>query len=134
VKRKRAAVGVVIGAVLAAIAVLTVTSISSASTFYYTADQFGALPPAVRHGYVQVNGTLGPDIRWDPATVTLSFDLDGAKPGTRPVPVVYRGPEPSPFAPGMSVVVAGRLGPDGVFRAGKLMIKCPSRYTARPGT
>lgn len=129
----RTVVGLVIGAVLVAIVVLTVTSISSASTFYYTVDQFDGLRPASRHAFVQVEGALAKGVRWNPATITLRFDLAGKHPGSKPVPVVYRGAEPSPFTPGMSVVVAGRLS-GGTFQAKKLMIKCPSKYTAKPGT
>lgn len=117
-----------------AIAVLMVTSITSASTFYYTADEYAALGPAARHGFVQVEGALAPGVRWNPSTVRLRFALDGSKPGTPPLPVAYTGPKPSPFTTGMSVVVAGRLGTDGVFQASKLMIKCPSKYQAAPGT
>lgn len=134
VRRSRTVVGLVIGAVLAAIVVLTVTSISSAATFYYTTDQFRALPPAKQAAFVQVEGKLAGRIRWNPGTVRLGFTLDGQRPGTKPLPVVYTGAKPSPFKDGMSVVVAGRLGAGGVFQASRLMIKCPSKYTPKPGT
>ena len=130
----RTAVGLVIGAVLVAIVVLTVTSISSASTFYYTVDQFRALRPPARAAFVQVEGDLTPGVRWNPKDVTLRFSLAGKGATSDPLPVVYRGPKPSPFTTGMSVVVAGRLDAAGTFEAQKLMVKCPSKYVAKPAT
>lgn len=46
--------------------------------------------------------------------------------------VVYRGITPDTFADGVDVVVEGRLGHDGTFRATTLLAKCASRYENAP--
>jgi cytochrome c-type biogenesis protein CcmE len=127
---KRTKLGLAIGGVAAAIVALVVTGLSSATTYYYTVDEFRALGAQEVGQYVQVNGVPSRDYRWDAATATLTFTLEGAK--SPPVPVVYRGAVPDGFAGAPSVVVGGRLGADGVFRATTLLVKCPSKYVAQP--
>jgi cytochrome c-type biogenesis protein CcmE len=46
--------------------------------------------------------------------------------------VVYRGITPDTFTDGVDVVVEGRLGHDGTFRATTLLAKCASRYENAP--
>ncbi len=59
----------------------------------------------------------------------LAFRMtDGAKTYN----VVYRGIAPDTFADGVDVVVEGRLGRDGTFRATTLLAKCASRYENAP--
>ena len=52
--------------------------------------------------------------------------------GAQTFPVVYRGITPDTFADGVDVVVEGRLGHDGTFRATTLLAKCASRYENAP--
>jgi cytochrome c-type biogenesis protein CcmE len=52
--------------------------------------------------------------------------------GAREVPVVYRGIAPDTFTDGVDVVVEGRMGQDGTFRATTLLAKCASRYENAP--
>lgn len=132
---KRWQIGVVIVGVLAAIGVLTAMSLGpNSTTYYYTVDQFAALGTKADGQFVQVNGRLQPGFTWSPRQVQLKFTLANHGSGSK-LPVVYNGPEPSPFEPGITnVVVAGRLGADGVFHATQLMVKCPSHYTAAPST
>ncbi|MGH7678943.1 MAG: cytochrome c maturation protein CcmE [Gemmatimonadaceae bacterium] len=52
--------------------------------------------------------------------------------GAREVPVQYRGIAPDTFTDGVDVVVEGRMGPDGTFRATTLLAKCASRYENAP--
>jgi cytochrome c-type biogenesis protein CcmE len=59
----------------------------------------------------------------------LAFRMtDGAKTYS----VVYRGIAPDTFTDGVDVVVEGRLGHDGTFRATTLLAKCASRYENAP--
>lgn len=52
--------------------------------------------------------------------------------GTATYAVEYRGIIPDTFTDSVDVVVEGRLGKDGTFRATTLLAKCASRYEAAP--
>ena len=132
---KRWQIGVAVLGVLIAVGVLTAVSLGpNSTTYYYTVDQFTALGTKADGRFVQVNGMLQPGFTWSPSQLQLKFTLAGQD-SVNKIPVVYNGPEPNPFEPGVtSVVVAGRMGADGVFQATQLMVKCPSRYTAAPST
>ena len=61
---------------------------------------------------------------------TIEFQVTD---GAQTYPVSYRGLAPDTFtdAQDIEVVVEGRLGRDGVFRATTLLAKCGSRYEAK---
>jgi cytochrome c-type biogenesis protein CcmE len=69
-------------------------------------------------------------VRRDAATQTIDFQVTD---GARTIPVTYRGLAPDTFTDqqDIEVVVEGRLGRDGVFRATTLLAKCGSRYEAK---
>ena len=52
--------------------------------------------------------------------------------GARQIPVHYRGIAPDTFTDDVDVVVEGRMGQDGTFRATTLLAKCASRYENAP--
>ena len=52
--------------------------------------------------------------------------------GNQVIPVSYRGVIPDTFTDSVDVVVEGRLGRDGTFRATTLLAKCASRYENAP--
>lgn len=52
--------------------------------------------------------------------------------GAKTVPVLYRGIAPDTFTDDVDVVVEGRMGQDGTFRATTLLAKCASRYESAP--
>ncbi len=68
-------------------------------------------------------------VRRAPGNRQIDFEVsDGAK----TYPVTYRGLVPDTFtdANDIEVIVEGRLGRDGVFRATEVLAKCGSRYEA----
>jgi cytochrome c-type biogenesis protein CcmE len=68
-------------------------------------------------------------VRRAPDNRQIDFEVsDGAK----TYPVTYRGLVPDTFtdANDIEVIVEGRLGRDGVFRATEVLAKCGSRYEA----
>jgi cytochrome c-type biogenesis protein CcmE len=69
-------------------------------------------------------------IKRDAAAQTIDFVVTD---GATTYPVTYRGLAPDTFtdAQEIEVVVEGRLGRDGVFRATTLLAKCGSRYEAQ---
>ena len=46
--------------------------------------------------------------------------------------MIYRGIAPDTFTDSVDVVVGGRMGADGTFRATELLAKCASRYENAP--
>jgi cytochrome c-type biogenesis protein CcmE len=52
--------------------------------------------------------------------------------GSYTFPVDYRGIAPDTFTDSVDVVVGGRMGADGTFRATELLAKCASRYENAP--
>ena len=54
---------------------------------------------------------------------------------SRRLKVSYHGSDPLPdtFRDGAQALADGKLGPDGVFHAGKIQAKCASKYEAKPG-
>jgi cytochrome c-type biogenesis protein CcmE len=68
-------------------------------------------------------------IRRDADNRRIDFEVSD---GVRSYPVTYRGLVPDTFtdANDIEVIVEGRLGRDGVFRATEVLAKCGSRYEA----
>lgn len=107
---------------------LVITATAGSAEYYQTISEVRAHPGA---GDVRVLGTVGDDVQRGGGLVTFS-----ATDGAHSLPVSYMGTVPDIFRPGIQVVVEGRQGPDGVFRARTLLAKCPSRFTAKgsPGS
>ncbi len=77
----------------------------------------------VRLGGMVVPGTFD----WDREAQRTRFSLTD---GTVTVPVEVAGNPPQMFREGIGAVVEGRLGPDGVFRSEKVMVKHNNEYQA----
>jgi cytochrome c-type biogenesis protein CcmE len=86
--------------------------------------------PGIRSTGVKVGARVvhGSVVR-DPGGKQVSFDMTDGKATYK---VDYRGIIPDTFSDSVDVVVEGRLGEDGVFRATTLLAKCASRYEAAP--
>lgn len=121
------------GLVLAAAGYLMVSSISETGMYYVTPTELStkiAADPTL-HG---VGIKLG--ARVVPGSITrvaggreYAFVVTD---GARDIPVHYRGIAPDTFTDGVDVVVEGRMGQDGTFRATTLLAKCASRYESAP--
>jgi cytochrome c-type biogenesis protein CcmE len=75
---------------------------------------------------VRVAGVVVNDVQKSDGGLHVTFT---ERDGTASVPVEYTGTLPDIFKPGITVVVDGRLGKDGVFHARTLLAKCPSRFS-----
>ena len=116
------------GAVVAACVGYLIYSASGGATEYYmTVSELRANAPA---GDVRVAGVVQDDVRKSDGLHVAFTEKDG----TASMPVQYTGTLPDIFKPGITVVVEGKLGGDGVFHARTLLAKCPSRFSTQPYT
>ena len=114
-------------------AYLMTSSIRDTGVYYLTpaelatriANDSSLFDTGVKVGARVVKGSIARQ----PGGRQVSFMMsDGAK----SFQVVYRGITPDTFTDDVDVVVEGRLGHDGVFRATTLLAKCASRYENAP--
>jgi len=112
---------------------LAASAIKDTGVYYLTPGELSAKTKAdptfyetgVKVGARVVNGSI---IR-DPGGRQVAFKMTD---GAQTYNVVYRGITPDTFTDGVDVVVEGRLGHDGTFRATTLLAKCASRYENAP--
>ena len=115
---------------------LMASSIQETGQYYLTPSELHAkvaddptfIENGVKVGAKVVTGT----IQRDPGGRSVSFVMADMADSTKTYPVTYRGIAPDTFTDGVEVVVEGRLGPDGTFRATTLLAKCASRYENAP--
>lgn len=119
--------------VLGAAGYLMASSIKSTGVYYLTPQELAAkisTDPTFYETGVKVGARVVPgSIRREPGGRQVRFAVSD---GARTYPVVYRGIAPDTFTDGVDVVVEGRLGRDGTFRATTLLAKCASRYENAP--
>lgn len=121
------------GLVLASAGYLMASSISETGMYYVTPTELTQKLAAdstlhdagIKLGARVVDGS----IKRSPGGREYAFLVTD---GAREIPVVYRGIAPDTFTDGVDVVVEGRMGRDGTFRATTLLAKCASRYEAAP--
>ena len=121
-------------AVLLAMSYLGYVAFSGAAMYYLTVDELLARGAAAYGEDVRLSGKVLPDsVEDDPATNTLRFSIADKKntAGTS-IPVVYSGVVPDAFKADADVVLEGKLTTAGAFEADNLLVKCPSKYQARP--
>ena|SRR5581483_7401590 len=119
--------------VLGFAAYLMASSIKATGEYYLTPTELMAkmqTDPTFSNAGIKVGARVVPgSIHRDPGGKEYAFSVtDGAK----TFPVVYRGIAPDTFTDSVDVVVGGRMGTDGTFRATELLAKCASRYENAP--
>ena len=119
--------------VLGAAGYLMASSIRDTGVYYLTPTELDAklaTDSTLRNVGVKLGARVVPGtIKRDAGGREYSFSITD---GARTVPVVYRGLAPDTFTDGVDVVVEGRMGADGTFRATTLLAKCASRYENAP--
>lgn len=121
------------GVVLATAGYLMASSISETGVYYVTPSELAtklAADPSLHGVGVKLGARVVPGtIKREAGGREYAFVVTD---GARTVPVVYRGIAPDTFTDGVDVVVEGRMGQDGTFRATTLLAKCASRYESAP--
>ena len=120
--------------VLSSAGYLMASSIRSTGTYYLTPSEL-ALRVERDASFHDVGLKMGAkvvtgSIRRAEGGRSVDFEITD---GAQLYPVHYEGIIPDTFTDGVDVVVEGRLGRDGTFRASTLLAKCASRYENAPG-
>jgi cytochrome c-type biogenesis protein CcmE len=137
--------------ILAAVIYLIVSSTQASAEYFMTVDELKARGQSVVDKNLRVSGAvIGDTIQYDAQSLTLSFDVaqvtgDNKEieaqgglaavlhqavidPSRNRVKIVYVGPKPDLLRDEAQAIVTGHLGPDGVFYADELLLKCPTKY------
>jgi cytochrome c-type biogenesis protein CcmE len=113
------------GSIIALVAGYLIFSAAQGSAAYYlTIEEIQQQGPSARSVRVAGN-VVGESIVWEPRDLVLAFDLVDE---SGRLPVVYSGSRPDMFRDEAELVVEGKLGPEGVFEARTMLLKCPSKY------
>ncbi len=137
--------------ILAAVVYLIVSSTQANAEYFLTVDELKAKGSSVVNQNLRVSGAvIGDSIQYDPSTLTLTFevaqvpgdqkvvDAEGGlavvlhqaviDPNRNRLQVVYTGPKPDLLKNEAQAIMTGHIGPDGVFHADELLLKCPTKY------
>jgi cytochrome c-type biogenesis protein CcmE len=121
------------GLVLATAGYLMASSIRETGMYYVTPSELStklAADPSLHGVGIKMGARVVPgSIRREAGGREYAFVVTD---GAQTVPVLYRGIAPDTFTDGVDVVVEGRMGQDGTFRATTLLAKCASRYENAP--
>ena len=124
--KKRYLIGGVI--LIIVVAYLIYLSFGSSVSYYVTVSEFFARGTELHDTNVRVAGKIadGP-VDWNAQDLEFRFTITE---GDDTMTVIYQGAKPSGFQAGSNILVEGKYGSDGVFRASQLILKCPSKYEA----
>jgi len=119
--------------VLGSAGFLMASSIRDTAVYYLTPSELAAkvrTDPTFYETGVKIGARVVPGtIQRAEGGREVSFTMTD---GTREYPVNYKGIIPDTFSDSADVVLEGRLGKDGTFRATVLLAKCASRYENAP--
>jgi cytochrome c-type biogenesis protein CcmE len=119
--------------IVGSVAFLIATGVRETGVYFLTPSELAAKTSADSSFYdvgLKMGAKVVPgSIRRDAGHRQVDFTVSD---GVKSYPVTYRGLVPDTFtdANDIEVIVEGRLGRDGVFRATEVLAKCGSRYEA----
>ena len=143
--------------ILAAVVYLIASSTQASAEYFLTVDELNAQGQSVVGRNLRVSGAVvGDSIRYDPQTLTLTFEVAHvpgsnrevedqgglaavlhaavADPDRTHIKVEYSGPKPDLLKDEAQAIMTGQVAADGVFHADELLLKCPTKYEeAVPG-
>jgi cytochrome c-type biogenesis protein CcmE len=137
--------------ILAAVVYLIVSSASVSAEYFMTVDEVQAAGAAAVGKNLRLSGAvIGDTIQYDAQTLTLTFEVAHVTadnneieaqgglaevlyqavndPTRQRVTVVYEGVKQDLLRNEAQAIMTGQLGPDGIFHAEELLLKCPTRY------
>lgn len=143
--------------ILAAVVYLIASSTQASAEYFMTVDEVNAQGQSVVGKSLRVSGAVvGDSIKYDPQSLTLTFDVAHVPgnndeveaqgglaevlhaavvdPTRTRIQVQYSGPRPDLLKNEAQAIMTGQIGADGVFHADELLLKCPTKYEeAVPG-
>lgn len=115
-------------AAVAAILIAVAYQGFQSTVFYYTPGEVLADQAQFQGRTIRMGALVEPrSTEWDAKDVQLRFRV--SEDSQHFIPVVYNGVKPDMYREGQGVVVEGRLGGDGVFRADTLLVKHSEEYS-----
>jgi len=122
--KKRYIIGGVI--LIVVVGYLFYLSFGSSVSYYITVSELTARSAELYDTTVRVAGKIADSpIDWNAQDLELRFSITE---GGETLTVIYCGAAPSGFKAGASILVEGKYGSDGIFRASQIIMKCPSKY------
>jgi len=121
------------GVIVASVVLLIAQGVKETGVYFLTPSELAAKTTADPTFYdvgLKMGAKVVPgSVRRDDGNRQVDFQVSD---GVQSYPVTYRGLVPDTFtdASDIEVIVEGRLGRDGVFRATEVLAKCGSRYEA----
>jgi cytochrome c-type biogenesis protein CcmE len=137
--------------ILGAVVFLIWSATASTSEYFLTIDELNAKGASIVDKNLRVSGAvIGDSIQYDAKSLTLTFEVAHVPgdnsvietqgglakvlhqavvdPSRTRMKVVYVGPKPDLLRNEAQAIMTGHLGPDGVFYADELLLKCPTKY------
>ncbi len=137
--------------ILAAVVYLIVSSTQANAEYFMTINELKSKGSTMVGQNIRVSGAvIGSTIKYDPQTLTLSFDVahvpgDNKEidaqgglaavlhaavvdPSRARIQVLYSGPKPDLLKDEAQAIMTGHLDSAGVFHADELLLKCPTKY------
>ena len=122
----KVAVGMTV--IVAAVAYLLLSGTTASTVYFLTVPEVQQQLSTFQQTAhpIRVAGQVTTDpIQWEVRQLSLAFHIGE---GEARLPVQYKGVKPDMFQAGVSVIVEGRIGRDGILMASILMTSCPSKY------
>jgi len=115
--------------VLVGVGVVAYQALSSASLYFYNADEAVEQRADLGQKRFRLQGSVLDDVETTPAGVTFTVKYNGVE-----VPVQHDGDPPELFEPGIPVVLEGRWAATGdTFQSDRILVKHSEEYQAENG-
>ncbi len=116
-----------------AIGSLSFMAFRGATTYYYTVNEVKSQGSALYGQNIRIAGEVVPGSIEPVQTgrTAIQFVLADTENTSQRLPVFYQGAVPDTFKEGNQAVVEGRLDASGLFTAGQIIVKCPSKYVPK---
>lgn len=112
--------------IVAAIGYMIYAAMQSGAEYYLTASEVKAMGEKAIGQPIKVGGrVVDGSVQHEKGANSVAFALADEK---QSLQVAYTGVIPDSFQPNVDVIVEGKMGADGTFKASNLLAKCASKY------